>query len=52
MCVLAMLIHLEGQFVDTIEDLLFGHGPCHVAGFFHGGVQIFRLDEIRLEKRW
>jgi hypothetical protein len=52
MCVLAMFIHFEGQFVDTVKDLLFGCGPCHVAGFHHGGVQIFRLDYIRLGKRW
>jgi hypothetical protein len=35
---LAMFVCLEGQFVDTIEDLLFGCGPCLVAGFCHGGV--------------
>ncbi len=38
MHVLAMFVCLEGQFVDTVEDLLFGRGPCHVAGFRHGGV--------------
>jgi hypothetical protein len=35
---LAMFICLEGQFVDTVKDLLFGCGPCCVAGFCHGGV--------------
>jgi hypothetical protein len=38
MHVLAKFICLEGCFVDTIEDLLFGCGPCRVAGFRHGGV--------------
>ncbi len=38
MCVLAMFVCLEGQFVDIVEDLLFGRGPCRVAGFCHGGV--------------
>ncbi len=44
MRVLALFVRLEGQFVDTIKDLLFGCGPCHVAGFRYGGVRIFRLD--------
>jgi hypothetical protein len=44
MHVLAVFSHLYGQFVDTIEDLLFGRGPCPVAGFCNGGVLIFRLD--------
>ncbi len=38
MRVLAMFICLEGQFVDTVEDLLFGCGPCRVAGYCYGGV--------------
>jgi hypothetical protein len=25
---LAMFICLGGKFVDTVKDLLFGHGPC------------------------
>ncbi len=44
MRVLAVFIHLEGQFVDTVEDLLFGRHPCCVAGFCHGGIRIFILD--------
>jgi hypothetical protein len=28
---LAMFICFEDQFVDTVEDLLFGCGPCRVA---------------------
>jgi len=38
MCVLPMLVGVKGQFVDTVEDLLLGSGPCHVARFHHGGV--------------
>jgi hypothetical protein len=44
MCALAVFICLEGQFVDIVENLLFGCGPSCVAGFHHGGGQIFRLD--------
>ena len=52
MRVLSMFVCLEGQFVDTFEDLLFGRGLSRVAGFHYGGVQVFRLDKIRLGKRW
>jgi hypothetical protein len=38
MHVLTVFVCLEGQFVETVEDLLFGCGPCRVAGFRHGGV--------------
>ncbi len=38
MCVLTMFVYLKGQFVDTVEDLLFSWGPCPVAGFCHVGV--------------
>jgi hypothetical protein len=44
MPVLAVFICLEGQFIDTAEDLLFGRGPSRVASFRHGGVRNFRLD--------
>ncbi len=38
MRVLAMFVCLEGQFVDTVEDLLFGCGLCRVADFCDGGI--------------
>ncbi len=38
MRVLAVFVCLEGQFVDTNEDLLFGCGSSRVAGFCYGGV--------------
>jgi hypothetical protein len=38
MRVLSMFVLLEGKFVDTVKDLLFGRGPCRVEGFCHGGV--------------
>ncbi len=33
-----MFVCVKGQFVDPVEDLLLGSGPCHVARFRHGGV--------------
>jgi hypothetical protein len=33
MIVLPMLACLEGQFVDSVENLLLGCGPCCVACF-------------------
>jgi hypothetical protein len=36
--VLPMFVGLKGQFVDPVEDLLLGSGPCRVACFRHGGV--------------
>ncbi len=35
---MAMFICLKGQSVDSVKDLLLDCGPCHVAGFCHGGV--------------
>ncbi len=49
MNVLAMFICLQGQFVDSVKDLLHGRGLCPIAGFCHGGVQMFGLDKSREE---
>ncbi len=38
MVVLPMFVHVKGQFVDPVKDLLLGSGPCRVARFRHGGV--------------
>jgi len=36
--VLPMFVGLKGQFVDPVEDLLLGGGPCRVARFRNDGV--------------
>ena len=55
MCVLPMFVCVKGQFVDPVEDLLLGSGPCSVARFRHGGGSIVKLKfeiRLRLGKRW
>jgi hypothetical protein len=32
---LPMFVCVKGQFVDPVEDLLLGSGPCSVARFRH-----------------
>ncbi len=50
MIVLPMFVCLEGQFVDSVEDLLLGCGPCHVACFHHcDAVSTVTLDKTREE---
>jgi hypothetical protein len=51
MIVLLLPMFVEGRFIDSIEDLLLGRGPHHVACFRHGdAVRTVTLYYVVLDK--